>query len=336
MHAVAAQAVAGHAEAGRATAAAPARGVASGVGRTALLVAAARAVETHRPDALARDPLAELFVRAAPASAHWPLRPEQVPGGDADPLWGRLGRYFGLRTRVLDDHLLAAVRGGARQIVLLGAGLDSRAYRLDWPPGCVLHEIDTDEVLAFKRTVPDAAGAAPAAERRPLAADLRADWAGPLLAGGFDPAAPTAWLAEGLLLYLPAEAERRLMATVHRLSAPGSTLAYELKDVAAEPPAVRTSPVYVAARQRLGIDLRALFDADPRPDSAARLARRGWTVTVRSPYDFTAVHGRGPLPEPNDALAANRWVFAARPGPSGGGEAPGAGPRRRPPVPGPR
>ncbi|MFD4656246.1 SAM-dependent methyltransferase [Kitasatospora sp. NPDC058444] len=325
-----------HAVTGPAAAAAAGGGVASGVGRTALLVAAARAIETHRPDALARDPLAEHFVRASPASAHWPLHPDRVPGGEADPLWGRLGRYFGLRTRVLDDHLLAAARAGTRQVVLLGAGLDSRAYRLDWPPGCVLHEIDTERVLAFKRAVLDAAGAAPAAERRPLAADLREDWARPLLADGFDPAAPTAWLAEGLLLYLPAEAERRLMATVHRLSAPGSTLAYELKDVAGEPAAVRNSPVYVAARRRLGIDLRALFDTDPRPDSAARLARRGWTVTVRSPYDFTAVHGRGPRPEPDDALAANRWVFATRPGPPAGGEPSDAGPGRRVPVPGPR
>nr|MDT0524867.1 class I SAM-dependent methyltransferase [Streptomyces sp. DSM 41633] len=100
------------------------RGVAGGVGLTALLVAAARAVETHRPDALARDPYAEHFVRAARASALWPVRPEEVPGGEADPLWGRLGRYFGLRTRVLDDHLLRQAYGGVRQVVLLGAGLD--------------------------------------------------------------------------------------------------------------------------------------------------------------------------------------------------------------------
>lgn len=239
--------------------------MAAGVGRTALLVAAARAIET----------------------AGWPVHPDQVPDGIADALWGRLGRYFGLRTRVLDDHLLGSVRAGVRQVVLLGAGLDSRVFRLDWPPGCTVHEVDTGEALTFKQAVRDRIGAMPVAERRPLAVDLRDDWAQALLDSGFSPGVPTAWLAEGLLLYLPAEAERRLVATVDRLSAAGSTLVYEI-----------------------GVDLLALFDTRPRPDSADELARRGWAVETRSPYDFTVLHGRGPLPQPNDALAVNRWVFA--------------------------
>ncbi|MEU7085380.1 class I SAM-dependent methyltransferase [Streptomyces achromogenes] len=293
--------------------------VAAGVGRTALLVAAARAIETHRPDALAQDPFAERFVHAAPASAGWPVRPEQVPAGEADPLWGRLGRYFGLRTRVLDDHLLHAARQGVRQVVLLGAGLDCRAFRLDWPPGCVVHEVDTAGMLTFKQAVLDRAGAAPAAVRRVLPADLRLDWSEALPAAGFDPAAPTAWLAEGLLLYLPAAAERRLVATIDRLSAAGSSLAYEVK-LGVEAQRVRAGPVYAAARQRAGIDLLALFDGGPRPDTAGELTARGWTVTTRTPYDFTGVHGRGPRPEPNDALAANRWCFATLPRlPSGRG-----------------
>ncbi|WP_237331238.1 SAM-dependent methyltransferase [Streptomyces mexicanus] len=289
-------------------------GMAAGVGRTALLVAAARAIESHRSDALARDPLAEHFVRAAPDSSGWPVHPDEVPGGDAAPLWGRLGRYFALRTRTLDDHLLDAVGVGVRQVVLLGAGLDARAYRLDWPPGVTVYEVDTAEVLAFKQAVLDRADAVPAAERRTLAADLCDDWADALLDTGFVPSAPTAWLAEGLLLYLPARAERRLIATVDRLSAPGSNLAYEIKEVA-ESPRVRANAVYVAARERLGIDLTALFDTRPRPDSAGDLTARGWTVRTHTPYDFTALYGRGPLPEPDDALAANRWIFAASPPP---------------------
>lgn len=295
--------------AGRAT-----PGVEQGVGRTALMVAAARAIETHRPDALARDGYAEHFVRAARASAGWPVRPEHVPDGDANPLWGRLGRYFGLRTRVLDDFLLATVTAGARQVVLLGAGLDSRAFRLGWPAECVVFEIDTAQVLAFKHRVLDGLGAEPAVVRRPIAIDLRDDWAGALLAAGFDPARPCAWLAEGLLLYLPSAAEQRLIATVDRLSAPGSALAYEVK-LGRESLAVRGNPVYVAAKQQIGVDLLALFDAEPRPDSAADLVGRGWATTVATPFDFTRRHGRGPEPEPDDALASNRWVFSDKPRP---------------------
>ncbi|MEW2069397.1 SAM-dependent methyltransferase, partial [Streptomyces sp. NPDC007346] len=178
-------------------------GVAGGVGVTALLVAAARAIETHRPDSLAQDVYAEHFVLAAPASAGWPVHPRQVADGDANPLWGRFARYFGLRTRVLDDFLLRSVRAGdVRQVVLLGAGLDSRAFRLDWPPGCVVFEIDRKEVLAFKHQVLGGLSATPRAARVPIPMDLRADWAGALPGAGFDPAAPSVWLVEGLLFYL--------------------------------------------------------------------------------------------------------------------------------------
>lgn len=302
-------------------------GVARGVGRTALLVAAARAVESGRADALARDEYAAEFVRAVPECAGWPLRPEEVVDGEADPLWGRLGRYFGLRTRVFDDHLLGCARAGVRQVVLLGAGLDTRAYRLPWPGGCVVFEVDRAEVLGFKRrTLAGLAGpagsagraglagpgVAPRARRVTVAADLRREWRAALRAAGFEPGRPTAWLAEGLLLYLPAAAERRLMAEVDEWSAPGSTLVYEVKE-GVESAVVRAAPVYAAARERTGVDLLALFDRDPRPDSAAELAGRGWRTRVRTPFDFTRALGRGPLPEQDDALAANRWVFATRP-----------------------
>ncbi|WP_285778948.1 class I SAM-dependent methyltransferase [Microtetraspora sp. NBRC 13810] len=304
-------------------------GVEGGVGLTALMVAAARAIEAHRPDALAGDTYAEHFVRAAGASAAWPVRPAEVPGGDANPLWGRLGRYFGLRTRVLDDFLVSSVQAGARQVVLLGAGLDTRAFRLGWPPGRVVYEIDRDGVLAFKHRVLDALAATPATTRRPIAADLRDDWARSLAGAGFDPAVPTAWLAEGLLLYLPADAERRLIDTVDRLSAGGSTLAFEVK-LGTESPQVRAGAVYAAARQQIGVDLLALFDGEPRPDSTGRLRERGWSTAVHTPFDFTRDHGRGPRPEPDDALAGNRWVFAAKAGappglkPAGDGSEPGS------------
>lgn len=289
-------------------------GVEAGVGRTALMVAAARAIETARRDALACDRFARHFVRRSPASAHWPVHSGQVPGGDADPLWGRLGRYFGLRTRVLDDYLLQAARCGARQIVLLGAGLDARAFRLGWPEGCGVFELDQPGVLAFKQRVLDDVGARPTSARRlVVGTDLRERWACALIESGFCPELPTAWLAEGLLLYLPARAESALMATVDALSAAGSTLVYEVK-LAVESAAVRASPVYTTARERIGVDLLALFNGEPRPDSARQLRGCGWSVSVRVPFDFTVLYGRGPRRELHDALACNRWIFASKNG----------------------
>ncbi|MFD3878939.1 class I SAM-dependent methyltransferase [Streptomyces microflavus] len=290
-------------------------GVAGGVGVTALLVAAARAIETHRPDSLARDVFAEHFVLAAPASAGWPIHPRQVPEGDADPLWGRFARYFGLRTRVLDDFLMQSVHaGGARQVVLLGAGLDSRAFRLDWPPGCVIFEIDREEVLAFKHQVLDGLSAAPKAARVPVPMDLRGDWAGALPGAGFDPAAPSVWLVEGLLFYLPPAAETYLIDTVDRLSRAGSALAFEVK-LDKDLLEYRDSPLYTATKHQIGIDLLDLFDREPRPHSAGSLTDKGWSTSVHTPFDFTRRHRRGPLPERNDALAGNRWVFADKPRP---------------------
>ncbi|MBA5224957.1 SAM-dependent methyltransferase [Streptomyces griseoaurantiacus] len=291
---------------------AAAYGVDGGVGATALLVAAARALETHREDSLVRDVHAEHFVRAAVASAGWPVRPHQVPDVDTDPLWGRFARYFGLRTRVLDDHLLRSVREGARQVVLFGAGLDSRAFRLDWPEDRVLFELDREGVLEFKHRVLAGAPATPRVTRVPVPIDLRADWEDALTGAGFDPSVPTAWLAEGLLFYLPPAAERQLVDAVDRLSARGSTLAYEVK-LEKDLRAYRDSALYTATREQIGIDLLDLFNGEPRPDSVGDLVGRGWSTVVRTPFDFTRRYGRGPLPEPNDALEGNRWVFADKP-----------------------
>jgi methyltransferase (TIGR00027 family) len=289
--------------------------VQGGVGLTALLVAAARAIETHRPDTLAQDPYAEHFVRAAPACADWPVRIEQVPDGDTNPLWGRFARYFGLRTRVLDDFLCRSVReAGARQVVLLGAGLDTRAFRLDWPDGCVVFEIDRDGVLAFKHRVLTGLSAVPKAARVPVPVDLRDDWVGALTGAGFDAAAPSVWLAEGLLFYLPHAAETFLIDMVDRLTTAGGALAYEVK-LERDLLEYRNSPLYVSTHQQIGIDLLTLFDRQPRPDSAGALSAKGWSTSVRTPFDFTRLHGRGPLPEENDALEGNRWVFAHKPRP---------------------
>lgn len=289
-------------------------GVDGGVGLTALLVAAARAIETHRHDSLAQDPYAEHFVRAAPACADWPVRIEQVPDGDNNPLWGRFARYFGLRTRALDDFLRRSVGASARQVILLGAGLDTRAFRLDLPSDCVVFEIDRTGVLAFKQHVLTDLSAAPKVKRVPVPVDLRADWVSALTTAGFDPAAPSVWLAEGLLFYLPAPAETYLIDTVDRLATEGSALAFEAK-LEKDLLVYRDSPIYTATREQTGIDLLHLFDKGPRPDSAGALRAKGWSASMHTPFDFTRRHGRGPLPEPNDALEGNRWVFAHKPRP---------------------
>ncbi|MFE6747286.1 SAM-dependent methyltransferase [Kitasatospora purpeofusca] len=286
-------------------------GVGAGVGRTALLVAHARALEASRPDPLAVDPYAEHFVRAAPGCADWPRDPAQVAPGD--PVWERLAGYFALRTRVLDTHLLNAARAGTRQVVLLGAGLDSRAHRLPWPPGTTVWELDRPDVLAFKQHVLDnLPEAAPRAERRTVAVDLTTRWSTVLRRSGFDPVRPTAWLAEGLFLYLPAEAELRLATTLDLLSAPGSTLAYEIKDTA-ESAAVRAHPVYTTTRDRLGIDLLALFSPDPRPRTATLLTSLGWHTTTRTPFDHPTP--RLPREIPHDPFDANRWITCRKTAP---------------------
>jgi methyltransferase (TIGR00027 family) len=284
-------------------------GVDEGVGLTALLVAAARSIETHRHDSLAQDSYAEHFVRAAPACADWPVRIEQVPDGDSNPLWGRFARYFGLRTRALDDFLRRAVGASARQVVLLGAGLDTRAFRLDLPSDCVVFEIDRAGVLAFKQQVLTDLSAVPQVKRVPVPVDLRADWVDALTTVGFDPAAPSVWLAEGLLFYLSGPAETHLIDTVDRLSSGGSALAFEAK-LERDLLAYHDSPIYTATREQIGIDLLHLFDKGPRPDSAGALVAKGWSTSMYTPFDFTRRHRRGPLPEPNDALEGNRWVFA--------------------------
>ncbi|MVO85510.1 SAM-dependent methyltransferase [Streptomyces sp. p1417] len=283
----------------------------AGVGATALLVAAARAIETHRHDSLAQDAYAEHFVRAARGCAHWPVRVEQAPDGDDNPLWGRFARYFGLRTRVLDDFVLRSVDTSARQAVLLGAGLDTRAFRLDLPTGCVVFEIDRAGVLAFKQQVIEDLSAAPKAKRVPVPADLRADWGGALTTAGFDAGAPSVWLAEGLLFYLPGPAETYLVDTVDGLTCPGSALAFEAK-LEKDLLAYHDSAIYTATRDQTGIDLLHLFDKGPRPDSAGDLTAKGWSTAMYTPFDFTRRHGRGPLPAPNDALEGNRWVFACK------------------------
>ncbi|MGW5496985.1 SAM-dependent methyltransferase [Streptomyces olivaceoviridis] len=284
----------------------------AGVALTALLVAAERAIETRRPEGLIEDPYAEFFVRAAETPVPLPVPPDEVEGGVADPVRGRGQQYFALRTRVFDDFLQdCAHRDGIRQLVLLGAGLDTRALRLDWPVGCVVYEVDRSDLFAFKQDVLGAMGVRPAVGDHQVVADLESNWARRLRAAGFDPVRPTAWVIEGVIPYLPAPVERGLLATVSALSVPGSAIAYEILQ-AQDTAKIRENSLYGQTKQKMGVHLSGLFSDDTRPDSARALAETGWEVSEEPVHRFTEQYGRGPVPGVDDPIAYARWVLGRR------------------------
>jgi methyltransferase (TIGR00027 family) len=201
--------------------------ITTSVGSTALFVAAARALEAQKERPLSLDPYAELFCRAV--GGEWA---DLLDGTAPDHrLLSEFGEHFvsfqAARTKYFDEYFAAASDAGVRQIVLLAAGLDSRAYRLPWPAGTVVYELDQPQVLEFKREVLAQHGDAATAERREVAIDLRDDWPTALRAAGFDPSRPSAWIAEGLLIYLPAVAQEQLFAGIDDLADSGSWVAVE-------------------------------------------------------------------------------------------------------------
>lgn len=258
--------------------------ITSSVGMTALLVAAGRATESRRPDRLVDDPLAQSFVDAA-----GPVLDITSDPSDPDDLWTTQATYQGVRSRFFDEALRGA---GIDQVVLLAAGLDARALRLDWPAGTTVYEIDQPKVLDFKDTVIARTGGTPRAHRATVPVDLRHDWPRALTDAGFDPDRPTAWLAEGLLPYLPADAERLLFERVQKLSAPGSRVAVEhfgtsIAQVVDDPHFRSLS------EQILGSDVRDLFFEESRDqDPVDWLREHGWTVSSRSASELAREYGR--------------------------------------------
>src|SRR6478736_9898785 len=272
------------------------------VGATALGVAAARAVETAREDALIRDDLAYLLV--ASAGPQWAQMASSAPDGLADDeefraLHEMSRDYQAVRTHYFDGYFDAAVRAGIRQVVILAAGLDSRAYRLDWPAGTTVFEIDQPKVLGYKASTLDAHGAVAKSRRVAVAVDLRDDWPAALIAAGFDPTQPTAWLAEGLLPYLPADAQDRLFGMVTEHSATGSEIAVEAfhldpAQYSDEKRAARRERT-AQLRERLGLDLDVdtlMYTDDVRADAADWLAGHGWRVDAIPSGDEMARLGR--------------------------------------------
>jgi methyltransferase (TIGR00027 family) len=275
------------------------------VGATALSVAAARAVETAAADPLIRDQFAYLLVSSA--GQPWARLASDLEWIGDDDHGRRAHRlacdYHAVRTHYFDSYFAEAVAAGVRQVVILAAGLDSRAFRLDWPAGTTVYEIDQPQVVTYKTTTLHSAGAAPTAERRTVPVDLRDDWAAALKAAGFDRSQPTAWLAEGLLPYLPAEAQDRLFDLLSALSAPGSRVAVEAfslgpADNERRRAARRTR--FERIRQRLGLDINVetlTYQENNRADAAEWLSEHGWQVNAVSNADEMARLGRPISPD---------------------------------------
>ncbi|MDX1888302.1 class I SAM-dependent methyltransferase [Mycolicibacterium sp. 050158] len=277
--------------------------LASSVGATATAVAASRATASQGPSPLLDDPWAEPLVRAVGMDVFVKLVDGELTAVEEDPMLNRqaMNEQIAVRTRYFDDFFTAASNSGIHQAVILASGLDTRAYRLPWTAGTVVYEIDQPEVIAFKtRTLADL-GAQPTAERRALAVDLRDDWPAVLREAGFDPSAPTAWSAEGLLVYLPPEAQDRLFDHVTALSAPGSRIATEHMDMRALPDDWAEKLTERTKHFGSGLNLAELFYTGERNSAADYLAARGWHNEIVKASEAYATNG---FELPDDVLTS--------------------------------
>ncbi|HZU48525.1 MAG TPA: class I SAM-dependent methyltransferase [Mycobacterium sp.] len=278
--------------------------LASSVGVTATMVAAARAVATRSSNPLINDQFAEPLVRAVGVDfftkmASGELQPRDLDDETAKGL-RRFADAMAIRTEYFDDFFLNATAAGIRQAVILASGLDSRAYRLAWPAGTVVFEVDQPQVIDFKTATLAELGAQPTADRRTVAIDLRNDWPAALQEAGFDPGRPTAWIAEGLLGYLTAEAQDRLLDRITALSAPGSRFATEgLLDVNnVSEHELRRRMQRQAERWRnhgFELDMAALVYFDDRTDAGTYLTNLGWKTVSTSTTELLAKHGLPPI-----------------------------------------
>src|SRR5271163_3403931 len=291
------------------------------VGATALGVAASRAAETAGPNPLIRDDFAQTLV--SPAGPAWALLTDPelawLDGDEEGQRKHRLGiHYQAVRTHFFDEYFADAVAGGIRQVVILAAGLDSRAYRLDWPAGTVVYEIDLPKVLEYKSQTLAGHGATPIADRRAVPVDLRHDWPQALRDAGFDASRPTAWLAEGLLPFLPAAAQEALFASVDALSGPGSRVAVENfgVDQAKRQEAEERWANLKAKREARGQDTSfnpfdLWFEDEGRPDAGDWFAAHGWAIRTVNAREEAARLGREP--QSDDRPFTNSFVTATKP-----------------------
>jgi methyltransferase (TIGR00027 family) len=282
--------------------------LATSVGATATMVAAARAIATK--DRAIDDPFAEPLVRAVGVDFLTRWATGELTASDVDDegtAWGlaQMPAAMAARTRYFDEFFAAAARDGIRQAVILASGLDARAYRLDWPAGMTVYEIDQPEVIEFKATTLAGLGAQPATDLRTVAIDLRDDWPTALKAAGFDTTQPSAWIAEGLFGYLPPEAQDRLLDAVTELGAPGTRLGSEavpnMGDVDVDAAREKMRAATTKWREHgFDLDFSELGFHGERNDVGDYLASRGWTSVGTPMEDLLADNGFAPIPESGD------------------------------------
>jgi methyltransferase (TIGR00027 family) len=290
--------------------------LACSVGATATMVAAARALASEDTNPIINDPFAAPLVRAAGIDFF-----TRVVDGEIDPTLeenvGENGKgelqtetdSLAVRTRFFDEFFTNATAAGIGQAVILAAGLDARAYRLAWASGSVVYEVDQPKVVAFKTETMAGLGAKPTAERRTVSIDLREDWPAALRDSGFDDTKPAAWSAEGLLMYLPPEAQDRLFDHITALSAPGSQLATEYHPQTGPTMAERSQAMNNRwANLGCDVDLSGLFYEGERNNVADYLSDRGWQVVTRARRELFGDYGR-PFPS-DDELAAFRNIVS--------------------------
>ena len=284
--------------------------LASSVGATATMVAAARAMATTAENPLINDPFADPLVRAVGVDfftrlVTGELRPEDLDTDRESVGMHRMTDNMAVRTKFFDEFFLTATQAGIRHAVILASGLDSRAYRLAWPAGTTVYEIDQPEVIEFKTRTLAELGVEPTAKRRTVAMDLRYDWPSALIEEGFDPNQPTAWSAEGLLGYLPPDAQDRLLDTITELSVPGSRVAVESVpniDPADHEKAIERMQAASARWRDHGFDLdfAELVYLGDRNEAASYLGDHGWQLSRNSVKELFATNGLPPLDEDNE------------------------------------
>lgn len=273
--------------------------LATSVGTTATMVAAARAVASREENALIDDPFAAPLVRAVGIDVFTKMVDGDIDMAAMDGAETArvMTDVMAVRTRFFDEFFLDAAAAGVRQAVILASGLDSRSYRLSWPAGTVVYEIDQPQVIDFKTETLAALGASPTADLRTVSVDLREDWPAALRANGFDDTKPTAWSAEGLLVYLPPEAQDRLFDNITALSAPGSRLATEYHPDGGRGLADRSKAISDQWRERgLDLNMSDLFYDGERNPVIGYLEQQGWQVGSQARADLFAAYGR-PFPE---------------------------------------